>query len=200
MVQSAFLPVCTEISPGPASASAPARDPGGPLLIKGLLRPQLPVRSSTKTKRAKEISCLWSNWYHKGTWWPQKQSVVFVVWNVIPVVGMRVILSMQKSACGWTWGRLQTPACVSKKHWYPFLWGLLLDQRCHRRKTQTILTASELFPISLALGYPVAPALDTMPVYKRGPGVPASGLWCHLSATMVLSCQCQLHARYDSSA
>lgn len=55
------------------------------------------------------------------TWWPQKQRVVLVVGNIISVVRMRVIPSMQKFACGWRWDRLQTSSCVSRKHWYPFL-------------------------------------------------------------------------------
>lgn len=32
-----------------------------------------------------------------------------------------------------------------------------------------MLTAADLFPVGLALGYPVALTLDTMPVSKRGP-------------------------------
>lgn len=32
-----------------------------------------------------------------------------------------------------------------------------------------MLTASDLFPVGLALGYPVALTLDTTPVCKRGP-------------------------------
>lgn len=42
-----------------------------------------------------------------------------------------------------------------------------------------MLTASDLFPIGLALGYLAALTLDTTPVCRGGPDASACELWWH---------------------
>ena len=51
--------------------------------------------------------------------------------------------------------RLETPSCVSRKHWYPFLWGLLLllDQDANH--------ADGLRPVPRWLGSGVSSSTDT---------------------------------------
>lgn len=97
------------------SPCLPAPVPVGCSLEEELLPPQLLLLiSSTPTQTAQEI-----NSYLVAACCPHR--VVPAVWNVIQVVRMRVILRMQKFACGWMWDRLQTLPCVSRKHRYHFL-------------------------------------------------------------------------------
>ena len=56
-----------------------------------------------------------------------------------------------------------------------------------------MLMASDLFLVGLAVGYPVAPTLDIMSVWERGPG--ACGLWWHPSTMLAPCCQCQPHTQ-----
>lgn len=94
-----FSPVCVELFPSPASAYTPALSLGGTLAHQGALPPTLPVRISNRTKRAKEICHLWNNAILR-VHGDHRNRVVFVVWNVIPILRLCVILSMQKFACG----------------------------------------------------------------------------------------------------
>lgn len=85
--------------------------------------------------------------------------------------------------------RLQTPSCVSRKHWYPFLWGLLLlDQDANH--------ADGLRPVPHWLGSGVSSSTNTRccaSLEER-----SGCLWAPVAPEKMLApcCQCQPHTQY----